>query len=155
MCGVVEMVKHLFSDTVESIEKPEARVTDVDPKGVGAHSVTYLAKVNVSNPYCIPIPLGEIRYLLKSSGREIASGTIYDTGSLKGKGDTLLYVEIDVANSVLVTLVKDIAVDWDIDYDLKVTLIIDFPLICDISIPVTRNGQIKLPSLADVLKKKK
>lgn len=55
------------------IEKLEARVTDVDLKGVGAHSVTYLAKVNVSNPYCIPIPLGEIRYLLKSSGR---SGSI-------------------------------------------------------------------------------
>ncbi|KAL4563772.1 hypothetical protein LXL04_027818 [Taraxacum kok-saghyz] len=130
MCGVLDIVKHFFSDTVERIEKPEARVADLDLKGISDQAVIYLAKVVVSNPYCIPIPLGEIRYVLKSAGSGIAGGTIFDTGSLKGNGDTLLYVEIDVSFKMLETLVKDILVDWDIDYELEIKLIVDLPIVC-------------------------
>ncbi|KAJ0598177.1 putative Late embryogenesis abundant protein [Helianthus annuus] len=79
----------------------------------------------------------------------IATGTVPDPGSLKGNGDTLLDVEIKVPHSVLVSLVKDIAVDWDIDYELQVNLVVDLPLIGDISIPVTSKGEVKLPSLTD------
>lgn len=61
----------------------------------------------------------------------------------------MLDVEIKVPHSVLVSLVKDIAVDWDIDYELQVNLVVDLPLIGDISIPVSSKGEIKLPSLSD------
>ncbi|KAJ0590386.1 putative Late embryogenesis abundant protein [Helianthus annuus] len=149
MAGLLEQAKQFVSDTVASMAKPEATVTDVDLKGIDLGSVTYNAKVNVSNPYSTPIPIGEIRYVLKSSGSVIATGTVPDPGSLKGNGDTLLDVEIKVPHSVLVSLVKDIAVDWDIDYELQVNLVVDLPLIGDISIPVTSKGEIKLPSLTD------
>ncbi|KAI3800554.1 hypothetical protein L1987_28645 [Smallanthus sonchifolius] len=149
MAGLLEQAKQFVSDTVASMAKPEATLTDVDLKGVALDSVTYNAKVNVSNPYSTPIPIGEIRYVLKSSGSVIATGTIPDPGSLKGSGDTLLDVEIKVPHSVLLSLVKDIAVDWDIDYELQVNLVVDLPLIGDISIPVSSTGEIKLPSLTD------
>ncbi|KAF5811564.1 putative Late embryogenesis abundant protein, LEA_2 subgroup [Helianthus annuus] len=149
MAGLLEQAKQFVSDTVASMAKPEATVTDVDLKGIDLGSVTYNAKVNVSNPYSTPIPIGEIRYVLKSSGSVIATGTVPDPGSLKGNGDTLLDVEIKVPHSVLVSLVKDIAVDWDIDYELQVNLVVDLPLIGDISIPVTSKGEVKLPSLTD------
>ncbi|KAI3741341.1 hypothetical protein L1987_59013 [Smallanthus sonchifolius] len=149
MAGLLEQAKQFVSDTVASMAKPEATLTDVDLKGVALDSVTYNAKVNVSNPYSTPIPIGEIRYVLKSSGSVIATGTITDPGSLKGNGDTLLDVEIKVPHSVLVSLVKDIAVDWDIDYELQLNLVVDLPLIGDISIPVSSKGEIKLPSLTD------
>ncbi|XP_071700894.1 desiccation protectant protein Lea14 homolog [Rutidosis leptorrhynchoides] len=149
MAGLLEQATNYVSEKVASIPKPEATVTDVDLKGVNLSSVTYNAKVNVSNPYSTPIPIGEIRYVLKSSGSEIASSTIPDPGSLKGSGDTMLDVEIKVPHSVLISLAKDIAVDWDIDYELLVYLVVDIPLIGDISIPVSSKGEIKLPSLSD------
>ncbi|XP_076915113.1 desiccation protectant protein Lea14 homolog [Bidens hawaiensis] len=149
MAGLLEQAKQFVSDTVASMAKPEATVTEVDLKSIALGSVTYNAKVNVSNPYSAPIPIGEIRYVLKSSGIEIATGKIPDPGSLKASGDTLLDVEIKVPHSVLVSLVKDIAVDWDIDYELQVNLVVDLPLIGDISIPVSSKGEIKLPSLSD------
>ncbi|KAD3069098.1 hypothetical protein R6Q59_016916 [Mikania micrantha] len=149
MAGFLEQAKQVVSDTVASIDKPEATVTEVDLKSVALDSITYNAKVNVSNPYSTPIPIGEVRYVLKSSGSVIATGTIPDPGSLKGNGDTLLDVEIKVPHSILISLVKDIAVDWDIDYELQINLIIDLPLIGDITIPITRMGEIKLPSLTD------
>lgn len=61
----------------------------------------------------------------------------------------MLDVEIKVPHNVLISLVKDIALDWDIDYELLVYLVVDIPLFGNISIPVTTKGEIKLPSLAD------
>ncbi|KAK9056150.1 hypothetical protein SSX86_027239 [Deinandra increscens subsp. villosa] len=149
MAGLLDQAKQFVSDAVASMEKPEATVTDVDLKSVAIGSVTYLAKVNVSNPYSTPIPIGEIRYVLKSFGSEIATGTVPDPGSLKANGDTLLNVDIKVPHSILVSLVKDIARDWDIDYELQIKLVIDLPLIGEICLPVTSKGEIKLPSLSD------
>ncbi|CAI9292116.1 unnamed protein product [Lactuca saligna] len=149
MASLMDKAKQFVSDAAASIEKPKASVTDVDLKDVSLGCVTYLAKINVSNPYSVSIPIGEIRYVLKSSGSEIGSGTVPDPGSLKGDSETMLNVDIKVPHSVLVSLVKDIGRDWDIDYDLKVTLVVDLPLIGNISIPVTSAGEIKLPSLTD------
>ena len=83
----------------------------------------------------------------------IATGTVPDPGSLKASCDTVLNVLIKVPHNVLVTLVKDIAMDWDLDYELEVILVVDIPLFGDISIPVTSKGEIKLPSLSDYFNK--
>ncbi|GFP95552.1 desiccation protectant protein lea14 homolog [Phtheirospermum japonicum] len=47
---------------------PEATITDVDLKGFGLSGLTLLAKVSVSNPYSIPIPISEIAFVVKSAG---------------------------------------------------------------------------------------
>ncbi|GJT72364.1 desiccation protectant protein Lea14 [Tanacetum coccineum] len=152
MAGMLDKAKQYVSDKVSGMSKPEASVTDVDLKGVCLSNVTYLAKVNVTNPYSTSVPIGEIRYVLKSGGCVITEGTVPDPGSLKESADTMLDIELKVAHSVLVSLVKDIGRDWDIDYELVVQLVVDLPLIGDICIPVTSKGEIKLPSLADVWK---
>lgn len=82
--------------------------------------------------------------------REIASGTIPDPGSLKGDGTTMLDVALKVPHSVLLSLVRDIGADWDIDYDLGIILIVDLPIFGNISIPVSSKGEIKLPTLSDL-----
>nr|XP_043621942.1 desiccation protectant protein Lea14 homolog [Erigeron canadensis] len=147
MASLIDAAKEFVTDAVASIEKPEASVTDVNVKRVKFGSVTYNAKVNVSNPYSTPIPIGEIRYILKSFGSVIVTGAIPDPGSLKGNGDTMLDVEINVPHSVLISLLKDIVTDWDIDYELQVNLVVDLPVIGEFSIPVTTSGQVKLPTV--------
>lgn len=81
----------------------------------------------------------------------IASGRIPDPGSLKASGDTLIDVPVKVPHSIIITLVKDIATDWDIDYELELGLIIDIPIVGNITIPLSRKGEIKLPTLKDVI----
>nr|AHM26863.1 late embryogenesis abundant protein [Saussurea involucrata] len=149
MAGIMDKAKQFVSDKVGSMKKPEAEVTDVDLKGVDTSCVTYNAAVNVTNPYDANIPIGEIRYILKSSGSVLASGTVPDPGSLNGNCDTLLNVGIKVPHNVLACLVKDIATDWDLDYELEVILVVDLPVFGNISIPVASKGEIKLPSLSD------
>ena len=66
--------------------------------------------------------------------RLIASGNMEDPGSLSGNKTTVLEVPVKVPHSVVVSLVRDIDTDWDIDYRL----------------PLSRKGEIKLLSLSDL-----
>lgn len=80
----------------------------------------------------------------------IASGTIPDPGSLKASDTTLLEVPMKVPHSVLVSLARDIAGDWDIDYVLELGLTIDLPIIGNFTIPLSNKGEIKLPTISDM-----
>ncbi|XP_021906329.1 desiccation protectant protein Lea14 homolog [Carica papaya] len=150
MSQLVDKAKNFVAEKVANMKKPEATVTNVDLKGVSRSSVEYNAQVSVINPYGHPIPICQISYSLKSAGREIASGTMADPGSLKASDTTILDVPVNVPYSILVSLARDIGADWDIDYELNLGLTIDLPVIGDITIPVSTKGEIKLPTLSDV-----
>ncbi|KAK7340318.1 hypothetical protein VNO77_21020 [Canavalia gladiata] len=150
MSELLDKAKNYVSEKVANMPKPEAAVADVDFKRVSREGVEYLAKVSVSNPYPSPIPICEIKYSLKSAGREIASGTIPDPGSLKAKDTTMLDVPVKVPHSILLSLARDIGRDWDIDYQLDIVLIIDLPVLGNFSIPLSQQGEIKLPTISDM-----
>ncbi|KAI9180097.1 hypothetical protein LWI28_001144 [Acer negundo] len=149
MSHLVDKAKNYVVEKVANMKKPEANLTDVDLKNVSREGIECLAKVTVDNPYVHPIPICEISYILKSATRVIATGKIPDPGSLKANGQTVLDVAVKVPHSVLVSLVRDIAVDWDIDYELEVSLVIDIPLFGNFTIPLSNKGEIKLPSIKD------
>nr|AFK43714.1 unknown [Lotus japonicus] len=150
MSQLLDKAKAFVAEKVANMPMPEASVTDVDFKKVSRECVEYLAKISVSNPYSTPIPICEINYTLKSAGREIASGTIPDPGSLKASDTTLLEVPVKVAHSILLSIAKDIGADWDIDYHLDIGLVIDLPVIGNFTIPLSQKGEIKLPTITDM-----
>ncbi|KAL0428804.1 UNVERIFIED_CONTAM: Desiccation-related protein PCC27-45 [Sesamum radiatum] len=150
MQDLADKAKNFVADKVANMKKPEASVTDVDLKDVGRDSITYLAKLSVTNPYSVSIPIGEIKYSLKSVDRVIASGNIPDPGSLKGNDMTMLEVGMKVPHNVLVSLIKDIGADWDIDYVLEIGLVVDLPVVGNITLPLSHKGEMKLPTLKDL-----
>ncbi|CAL1398846.1 unnamed protein product [Linum trigynum] len=152
---VMEKAKNYISEKVANMKKPEAAVTTVDLKGVHRDHIEYAAKVAVDNPYPTPLPICDITYVLKSDGRVIAHGAIPDPGSIKASGQTLLEVPVKVPHSILVSLVKDIGRDWDIDYELELGLVIDLPVFGNFTIPLASKGEVKLPTLSDVFSSKK
>ncbi|EPS59404.1 hypothetical protein M569_15403, partial [Genlisea aurea] len=147
---LIEHAKKFVADKISDMPKPEATVTDVDFKGFSLDGITLLAKVAVSNPYDVAIPICEISYVLKSSDRRVASGNIPDPGSLEGKEKTMLDVTVKVPHSAVVSLIRDIGADWDVDYLLELGLIIDLPLIGNFTIPIAYAGAMKLPTLSDL-----
>ncbi|XP_004308333.1 PREDICTED: desiccation protectant protein Lea14 homolog [Fragaria vesca subsp. vesca] len=149
--SLLDKAKNYVAEKIANVPTPEASLIDVDFLKVSFDSADYLAKVNVKNPYSHSIPICEIDYTLKSIGSVIASGRIPDPGSLKASRDTLIDVPVKVPHSIIITLVKDIATDWDIDYELELGLIIDIPIVGNITIPLSRKGEIKLPTLKDVI----
>ncbi|XAR63020.1 hypothetical protein NMG60_11022804 [Bertholletia excelsa] len=152
MAGLLDKAKEFVSEKVANVPKPEATIDNVDLQGISCDGITYAAKVSVDNPYSHSIPICEISYSLKSADREIASGTIPDPGSLKGKDKTVMDVPVKVAHSVLMSLARDIGADWDIDYQIDLGFAIDLPIVGSYTIPLSRKGEIKLPSLRDCWK---
>lgn len=150
MSQMLGKAKNFVAEKVANVKKPEASVADVDLKGVSRECVTYNAKVNVSNPYNHDIPICEISYKLRSAGREIAHGTIPDPGNLRASQNTPLDVQVKVAYGILVSLARDVGADWDIDYELQLGLTVDLPIIGNFTIPLSKKGEIKLPTLSDV-----
>ncbi|XP_057790712.1 desiccation protectant protein Lea14 homolog [Salvia miltiorrhiza] len=146
---LLEKAKNYVTEKLTNVAVPEATIADVDLKGFGLDGITLLAKVTVSNPYGVPIPIGEIAYAVKSNERVIASGTIPDPGSLKASDSTHLEVTVKVPHSAAISLVRDIGGDWDIDYTLALGLIIDLPVVGNITIPISYQGEMKLPSISD------
>ncbi|CAA3020239.1 desiccation protectant Lea14 homolog [Olea europaea subsp. europaea] len=102
-------------------QQPEATITTVEVKDVGRDGITMLAK--------------------------IASGKAPDPGFLKANDYTMLDVTIRVPFNGLLGLAQDIGEDWDVDYILDLGLIVDLPVIGNITIPVSYKGEMKLPTL--------
>ncbi|XP_051151827.1 desiccation-related protein PCC27-45-like [Andrographis paniculata] len=144
--GIVDDAKNFITEKVSNMPMPEASIKDMDLKGVGFNGITYLVKVSVYNPYGVSIPIGEITYKFKSAERDVATGSIPDPGSLSAKADTELEVTVKVPHSAIVSLVRDVAPDWDIDYVLEMGLIVDLPAIGNVTIPMSYQGELKLPS---------
>ncbi|XP_012083300.1 desiccation protectant protein Lea14 homolog isoform X2 [Jatropha curcas] len=146
---LVDKAKNFLAEKVANVKKPEASVTDVDLGSIHRDRIEYKAKVSVTNPYSQPLPVCEVSYTLKSDGRVIVSGNMPDPGSLKASDTTVLTVPLNVPHSILVSLVKDVSRDWDIDYELELGLTFDLPIVGDITIPLSTKGEIKLPTLSD------
>ncbi|CAM8963779.1 hypothetical protein QQ045_003174 [Rhodiola kirilowii] len=150
MANLIDKAKNYVAEKIADIPKPEASVLDVDLKGVARDGVSYEARIVVQNPYSHSIPICEITFVFKSAGREVASGSIQDPGSLKASGKTDLVVPVKVPHSVLVNLARDVGADWDIDYELQLGLVIDLPVVGNFTIPFSSKGEIKLPTLSDI-----
>ncbi|XP_010522945.1 PREDICTED: desiccation protectant protein Lea14 homolog [Tarenaya hassleriana] len=142
----------VMNKAISRLPLPAAVVTWVEPKKVNRDSIEFLAKVSVNNPLCLPIPLCDITFNLTTAGRELAKGKVAAPGTLKGRGVTVLDVTMTVPYDALISLGRDIGADWGIDYELDIGLIVDFPVVGNITIPVSKKGEIKLPTLKDFIK---
>ncbi|GAB2217382.1 hypothetical protein Droror1_Dr00000562 [Drosera rotundifolia] len=150
MAGLIDKAKNFVAEKIADIPKPEASIDDIRIKGVARDGVTYNAKVDVKNPYGHSLPVCEVSYTLKSAGSVIVSGKMEDPGSIAGNQTTKLEVPMKVPHNIIVSLVKDIGSDWDIDYELNLGLTIDLPVVGNFTIPLSMKGEIKLPSLKDI-----
>lgn len=79
----------------------------------------------------------------------IASGTLPDPGWIVASGVTKLELPMKVPYDFLISIMKDIGSDWDIDYVLEVGLTIDLPVVGNFTIPLSTKGEFKLPTFKD------
>ncbi|KAJ3701788.1 hypothetical protein LUZ61_005493 [Rhynchospora tenuis] len=152
MASFIDKAKEFVADKIAHVPKPEASVTGVSFKGVTRECITLHSEVDVNNPYSHRLPICEVTYSLKSGEKVIASGTMPDPGWIAASGLTKLELPMKVPYDFLMSLVKDIGKDWDIDYLLEVGLTIDLPIVGQFTIPLKTSGEFELPTLADFFK---
>ncbi|KAM3300548.1 hypothetical protein ACQJBY_041524 [Aegilops geniculata] len=150
MASLMDKAKGFVADKIAHMPKPEASLDKVTFKGMTREAITVHSHVNVTNPYSHRIPICDIAFNLKCGGKEVASGTIPDPGWIEDSGEvTKLEVPAKVPYDFLISLMKDLGRDWDIDYELLVKLTIDLPIIGNFTIPLETAGEFKLPTLSD------
>ncbi|OVA08133.1 Late embryogenesis abundant protein [Macleaya cordata] len=142
--------KDFVAEKIAHVEKPEADLKDVELKQVSRDSANFNSKLSIHNPYDHTLPICEISYTLKSANRVIASGTMPDPGSIEANQATTLELPMKVPYDILVSLARDIGSDWDIDYELQVGLTMDLPIIGNFTLPLTKKGELKLPTLSSI-----
>ncbi|KAK8948658.1 Late embryogenesis abundant protein Lea14-A [Platanthera zijinensis] len=150
MSNLVEKAKEFLAEKIANVKKPEASVTDVSVKRLGLDGAHFNSEVSVDNPYSHRLPICELTYTLKSAGRMVASGTMADPGWVEASGVTKLEIPVKVPYDFLMSLLRDIGRDWDLDYELEVGLTIDLPIIGNFTIPLNTKGEMKLPSISDL-----
>jgi LEA14-like dessication related protein len=150
MSQLMDKAKVFVAEKVAHVKKPEADLSDMAVKYVGRDGATLAGRLDVRNPYSHTIPICEISYSLKSAGKEVASGTMPDPGSLAGDDTTSLDIPVKVPYDFLVSLVKDAGRDWDLDYEMRVDLTVDLPVLGNFTLPLTKAGELKLPTLSDL-----
>ncbi|KAK3164820.1 hypothetical protein QOZ80_1AG0025240 [Eleusine coracana subsp. coracana] len=148
--GLVDKAKGFVAEKVAQIPKPEASLDRVSFKDVSRECITLHSHVDVNNPYAHRIPICEITYSFKTDGKVVASGTMPDPGWIAVSGSTKLELPVKVPYDFIVSLVKDLGRDWDIDYMLEVGLTIDLPVVGSFTIPLTTEGEMKLPTFRDL-----
>uniref|UniRef100_A0ACD5VEK2 Uncharacterized protein n=1 Tax=Avena sativa TaxID=4498 RepID=A0ACD5VEK2_AVESA len=150
MSQMMDKAKGFLAEKVAGVKKPEADLTDMSVQHVGRDGATLSGRLDVRNPYSHTIPICEISYSLKLAGREVASGTMPDPGSLTGDDTTSLDLPVKVPYDFLLSLVKDAGRDWDLDYEMRVVLTVDLPVLGNFTLPLTKAGELKLPTLSDL-----
>ncbi|ONM40095.1 late embryogenesis abundant protein Lea14-A [Zea mays] len=151
MAGLMDKAKGFVVEKVMQIPKPEAALDHVSFRSISREGVELHSHVDISNPYSHRIPICEITYTFKSAGKVIASGTMPDPGWIAASGSTKLDLPVKVPYDFIVSLMKDLGGDWDIDYMMEVGLTVDLPAIGAFTIPLTTEGEIKLPTFRDLL----
>jgi energy-converting hydrogenase Eha subunit H len=82
--------------------------------------------------------------------REIISGRIADPGSILANDRTNVKLPLSIPSDFLMSIIRDISADWDIDYELNANLVIDIPIFGNFNLPLSKKGTIKLPTLSDI-----
>jgi len=146
----MDKAKLFVAEKVMGIEKPTADVTDVSVKNMSRDGITLKADVDVMNPYSHDLPIGQISYKLRSGEKIIASGTIADPGSIMSKEKTLFNIPIKVPYDFMLSLMKDLGKDGDLDYQWEVCLTMHLPIVGKFTLPLSKNGSLKMPSISDI-----
>lgn len=146
----MDKAKLFVAEKVMGIEKPTADVTDVSVKNMSRDGITLHADVDVMNPYSHDLPIGQISYKLRSGEKIIASGTIADPGSIMSKEKTAFNIPIKVPYDFMLSIMKDLGKDGDLDYQWEVCLTMHLPIVGKFTLPLSKDGSLKMPSISDI-----
>ncbi|KAL2650848.1 hypothetical protein R1flu_018976 [Riccia fluitans] len=133
-----------------SFGKPEASVAAIHLPHISMEEADIVIDVLITNPNPVPIPLIDIEYLVESDERKLVSGTIPDAGTIHAHGSETVKIPIKLVFKDLTDTWEDINPGQIVPYLIKVTLIVDIPVIGRISIPISKEGEIPIPEKPDI-----
>ncbi|KAF8406349.1 hypothetical protein HHK36_008436 [Tetracentron sinense] len=154
--GFLGKVKDFIHDIGEKIEeavgfgKPTADVTAIHIPSIDLKKAELVVDILIANPNPIPIPLVDINYLVESDGRKLVSGLIPDSGTIHAHGSETLKIPVTLIYDDIKETYNDIEPGSVIPYKVRIELIVDIPVIGNITLPMEKTGEIPVPYKPEV-----
>lgn len=131
-------------------DQPSARVTGVSFQDLSLDSATLLFDVDVSNPYDVDIPLVHVAYKLASAGQAFVAGSAALEGSIPAGGSKVVGIPARVVFRDLLDVLKKVQPGAVIPYTADLGLLVNVPVIGDVTLPVRKVGKLPVPTVPAV-----
>jgi LEA14-like dessication related protein len=133
------------------VQKPSAAITGVKMQGASFSEATMLFDVQVDNPYTAALPLTNLDYVLSSAGQTFLTGKSDVQGTIPAGGSKVISVPVRINYLDLVNLVQGARPGVSIPYKADLGLSVTAPLVGDMRVPVSREGELTIPSTSTML----
>lgn len=135
--------------------KPTASITGMKIQDISLTDATMLFDVKVDNPYMIAIPLSNLDYALASQGQQFLTGQAAMQGTIPAQSSKILGVPIKINYLKLIGAVKGARPGASIPYKADMGLSLDVPVMGAVRVPMSKEGQLDIPSPSGLLDKLK
>lgn len=136
-------------------EKPSARITGMKLQDIEMTSATMLFDVEVTNPYTFALPMSNVDYKLSSQGQQFLSGAADVQGTVPAGGSKTLGVPVRISFVELINAVKDARPGAKIPYTADMGLSVDTGVLGSMRVPMSKEGELSIPSTTELLDKLK
>jgi LEA14-like dessication related protein len=145
----------LLAGTTGCGTKPTASITGMKVQGISLTDATMLFDVKVDNPYMLPLPLSNLDYALASQGQQFLTGKANVQGAIPAGASKTLPIPIKINYLKLINAVKGAKPGATIPYTANLGLSVKPPIMGAIRVPMSKDGELKIPSAKGLLDKLK
>jgi len=142
-CGSLE-------DVIESAPKPSARILGASVRDLSLRSLDLVFDIEIANPYGVSLPLMDLTYTIGSGHQQLLTGSLKPSGSVPANSSSVMQLpaRLDLgAVTKTLTSVKPGAV---VPYYAEINVIVDAPLLGEMSLPLKRKGEIPIPAIPEI-----
>ncbi|XP_021906281.1 uncharacterized protein LOC110820945 [Carica papaya] len=143
---VIQHLKTCATDAINSLTKVNIRLAGIGVKSVHLTFIEFSVRISINNRILHLLPIPDISYNFKMGGREVSAGAV-NSEALEASDKTNLEFILKVPYDIVISIIRDVGSDWDVDYEIHVHLTFHVPIISHITIPLSKTGEIKLPKL--------
>ncbi len=137
--------------TVQSLlgaaPKPTATIKGISFGDLSWDKIALNFEVEVHNPYDVPLPLVNLDYSMSAGTSRLLKGAAQTQGSIPAKGSKVLTLPAEVSLTDAMAFIKGVRPGTTIPYSTNATLLVNAPTAGQVPIPITRQGEIKVPSI--------
>ena len=141
-------------DAVQSVldttQRPTARITGASLTQLDLEGAQVLFDVKVDNPYGFSLPLVELDYALASSGAAFLTGEAPLTGVVPASGSRTIQLPARIDFAELMTAARTVRPGDVVPYRANMTLLANTPALGNISLPISRAGEVPIPVVPTV-----
>lgn len=131
------------------LDKPTARVTDARLSEMTIRDATIEIDVEISNPYNVGLPLGNMEYALSGEGTEFLSGNVDSSKSIPSEGKKIVKLPVRITFDKLMNTLSSVKPGEVISYQADLSLFMEAPGNRTIELPLSYRDEFPVPTVPE------